>query len=618
MRDNFTCDQFVLDLSRVQTSYMEENPRFKDTFFTKYSLPFEFYLDNDLRLKMGNYSSLQASGLAKKYEGWHCFEGKIKKGVLEILEVQGNLVKAQLDSGFDDFPNFEKKLNELPFQDITVDDIYAHANEVIEKKFPEVNYNFPRVIYKKHESEEPGWERFNRFLNDRSAGKFVDNNEDGSDWEELPEEERTDADKYQKNRNIIHPMPYLLHVLKVGFDEAGYTLKGDILTDKDFLQRVVFSNSVNYLEEKVSESLLIEAKTTEGVDFLSENFGFWRWHTTREIPEGIFILQGVIYISAKYHPIAFPYNRYSSIKIKINGKSIFNEEYAKDKVVEPFIQFSNNQTKGILEIEVDRWINQDDIQNNNDIFSLRIDSLANVNEDGEKIPLIKNSNTFNLKDFMPDMTFGALVRTIKNWKNYDIEIIGNDIIMNILSKNSVTDMVDFQQYETANPVKKFTKKRSYNIVFPEIDHKSDNVFISADGVKLNGAAPDSVTEVKINGYCMPIETYRGRTTAAIKKDDDSVLSLIYYNGLHNGDNYAQNPAGLMLPDILDTWLSWYKMRIANNEITWSFYANKNQFRNINIRSTLYAYGQRLWIKSINKTVLSRDMYHIEIITENIH
>ena len=54
MRDLFVTDTFELDLSRISISYQEENPRFKDTFFTQFSLPFEFYMNADLRVKMGN------------------------------------------------------------------------------------------------------------------------------------------------------------------------------------------------------------------------------------------------------------------------------------------------------------------------------------------------------------------------------------------------------------------------------------------------------------------------------------------------------------------------------------------------------------------------------------
>ena len=66
MTDSFVTSQFVLDLSRISISYQEENPRFKDTFFTQYSLPFEFQMNADLRMRMGNYTALNATGLTNK------------------------------------------------------------------------------------------------------------------------------------------------------------------------------------------------------------------------------------------------------------------------------------------------------------------------------------------------------------------------------------------------------------------------------------------------------------------------------------------------------------------------------------------------------------------------
>ena len=67
MTDYFVTSQFVLDLSRIAISYQEENPRFKDTFFTQYSLPFEFQMNADLRLRMGNYTALACVKVRSKY-----------------------------------------------------------------------------------------------------------------------------------------------------------------------------------------------------------------------------------------------------------------------------------------------------------------------------------------------------------------------------------------------------------------------------------------------------------------------------------------------------------------------------------------------------------------------
>ena len=172
MTDSFVTSQFVLDLSRISISYQEENPRFKDTFFTQYSLPFEFQMNADLRLRMGNYTALNATKLKKKYEGYHIMDGRVRKGTLEILSVEGNIVSAQIDSGFEQLPNFDKKLCDLPLLRHRVADIYQHAKEVCQKKYPEVDYNFPRVVYPKDTSQR-GWEHYMGFINHYLGDAFA-------------------------------------------------------------------------------------------------------------------------------------------------------------------------------------------------------------------------------------------------------------------------------------------------------------------------------------------------------------------------------------------------------------------------------------------------------------
>ena len=149
MIDCFVTSEFVLDLSKLSISYQEENPRFKDTFFTQFSLPFEFSLDADIRMQVGNYTGLNISNLQKKHTGIHLLDGKARKGVLEILSVEGTIVQAQIDSGFEELPNFGTKLCDLPLLKFSVPNIYDHANEIFRLKYPQVNYNFPRVAYTK-------------------------------------------------------------------------------------------------------------------------------------------------------------------------------------------------------------------------------------------------------------------------------------------------------------------------------------------------------------------------------------------------------------------------------------------------------------------------------------
>ena len=57
-------------------------------------------------------------------------------------------------------------------------------------------------------------------------------------------------------------MPYLLYVLKTGFADAGYELVGDILTDEDFSQQVLYSNIPYYLTTAQQEHILTAVAPT--------------------------------------------------------------------------------------------------------------------------------------------------------------------------------------------------------------------------------------------------------------------------------------------------------------------------------------------------------------------
>jgi hypothetical protein len=38
----------------------------------------------------------------------------------------------------------------------------------------------------------------------------------------------------------MQPLPYLMHIIKTGVNDAGFTLAGDILTDADLQQALPF------------------------------------------------------------------------------------------------------------------------------------------------------------------------------------------------------------------------------------------------------------------------------------------------------------------------------------------------------------------------------------------
>ena len=562
MTDSFVTSQFVLDLSRISISYQEENPRFKDTFFTQYSLPFEFQMNADLRLRMGNYTALNATKLKKKYEGYHIMDGRVRKGTLEILSVEGNIVSAQIDSGFEQLPNFDKKLCDLPLLRHRVADIYQHAKEVCQQKYPEVDYNFPRVVYPKDTSQR-GWEHYMGFINHYLGDAFA-----------------------HYEYNIMHPMPYLLYVLKTGFANAGYELAGDILTDEDFSQQVLYSNIPYYLTTSQQEHLLTAVAPT--YEFATA--GTWRLVCDNQL------IRGEV-----------------TLRLKLNNVIIREFSFEKKDRLSFTQLLSIDSTPQTLSLEIEGTPHQH--------LSMNLNIVAQHSEGGNVIEQIINPNIVDLKRAVPDVTFGDLVKTIKNWKNYDITIEGNKLYMNRIRVEERSNVKDFSPWEVREPKKTFLTKQSYLIKFPEMDDKAyqlpviqvtDNSYQVLKADEANTLT--NVTEVQIGGYCLPRVMYQGHYTAVARKGGEQTIGLIWYNGLHNNQNNAGFRKALTPPLVAEYWKDWYKMRIAAAEYTWSFICNKNQFRHIALRDTILAYKQRMLIKSLNKTVLDKEHYQVEITT----
>ncbi len=587
MRDLFVTDQFVLDLSRISISYQEENPRFKDTFFTQFSMPFEFRMNADLRTKIGNYTDLNAIDLKQKHDGYHIIDGVVRKGILEILSVEGNLVQAQIDSGFEQLPNFDKKLCDLPLLKKAVPNIYTHADEICRQKYPQTNYNFPRVAYPKNQNEQ-GWESFQQFLNHRADGQFLSNNESGG------------VDNII-SRNIIHPMPYLLYVLKVGFSDAGYELQGDILTDEDFQQQVIYSATDYFSTSAQAE------KTLTLANFKSK-------YSIGNVAYGTFSLEEPLTTPGTWRLVCdnVPIQTFGKdflLRIKLGDVTIREVIVAEQQKKLAFTQLLKVDSADAITLSIEAegaWQTG---------ISFQLNIVTKHTQDGNVIPKIINVNEINLKRSVPDMTFGDLVRTIKNWKNYDMFIEGNKLYMNRIIVDERKKMKDFRAFEVENPRKTFLAKRSYFIKFPEMDDKKfqiPSVFIDENGVQLSEEGKVDSDQIQINGYCLPLTTNNGYYTAFPVKKDDQTLGLIKYEGIKNGENNAEFTSKLMPPKVSRYWADWYKARIAASEFTWSFITNKNRFRHINLRDSLYAYGQRFAIKSISKNMLNKEFCQVEI------
>jgi hypothetical protein len=103
--------KFELDLTPFKVSDTEENNWFSDSFFTKYSFPFNIDLTEDLDVAF-DFISFYNSSPQTYYELLYIHNNRIEKAIFEIESYQDNL-SASLRFGFEQLPSFDKKLSEL-------------------------------------------------------------------------------------------------------------------------------------------------------------------------------------------------------------------------------------------------------------------------------------------------------------------------------------------------------------------------------------------------------------------------------------------------------------------------------------------------------------------------
>jgi hypothetical protein len=610
--DQFVTENSVIPLTGVETNFTEENPRFKDSIWTKYTLPFKYYYKRNFLSENGQYSSLNNSNLKQKHEGYHIFEGKVRKGVLEFLEIRKKWASIQIDSGFEELPNFEKKLRELPVEFKLVNDIYNHANEIVTKKYPETNYNFPKLYTTAYDTDQDGWKNFNCFINDRILTT-------GTSIKEFPRNEiQENTNGWDVvNRNIIQPIPYLLHVLKVGFLDAGFVLQGDILDDPQLKQKGIFSPEQYYTtgEQKYQKTYVFSAEFFDNEIVTGNIFGHWVKKFKIDAP-GKYRFIGSCFTDGD--PNGTLVIKKNGILLMTYGSGTTSQYINFDQVVQIDVDEAETAPEYTFEYFGRVYSDRFNVEGVNiGIAEIKINPMRQNTTSGDPIPFVFNFNRVDLRRALPDMTFGDLVNTIKNWRNYDLSFDGNVATMNRIVVDKFKEPEDFREFEVDDPIRSRNDKRYFNIKFPEVEGLNlDSVFFDETGYQLNKSVlPKDTTEIAVNGFCLPLEVFRAVTTAKAY-DESGTLMLVHYEGLdNNGDNHAKSPPGLHGTYFADSVKDWFLNRLTNFTYKWTFRISKSKIRKFNIRSEIFAYNKKHWIKSWVKNSLSRKYYSVEIETE---
>ncbi|WP_018676137.1 hypothetical protein [Riemerella columbina] len=629
MEIKFFTDKGILDLSEQKISIQENNPALSDKMLTKFMFPFQIYVDDDFLITFGDYISYESWNLEKEIKGKLLFEGKVHDAKLEIISIENKLLEGQIDFGFEDLPNFDKKLSELPLEYLEVTDIHTYAADICKKTYPETNYNFPRIFTKKYDTSQKMWDAFNGYYNNTVG---TDDNlvmignrlpSENNNWE-------------IDNINIIHPCPHILYLLKLGFKDAGFELAGDILLDKNLENAWVFSGG-EYFRNKY---ILLKEHIVKETEYISKNCSGSPTHCIYDY-EKEFIIEHKDKYRFDFNFTANEHAEIKYLKLFLNGSETIvptNSE-KKEFSLTHFIETTTENTTCKIKFQFDRamrsgpsgggfrtgiggtpnaWVPEN-------ILSLKIRSTKSYessnNSDIQETKVVNNENLIDLRRAVPDLTFGELVNIIKNWFNYTLKLNQNTIELNkVISRKPITPK-SFNQYEILSPKRTLLAEKSFLVKFEDLDNeiKLDSMLFNNKGNKLNGKEDKNTNIIEIKGYPLPIKKAKAFApeTAYVMKDSDTILSLVGYKGLKDGKNDAIELDGALFPNLLDSWDKWFANRIYGVQYEWKFLANTSKFREYSINDYIYAYNNIHIISSMTKDKIADNTYEVNITTETM-
>lgn len=608
MATKFISDLGELDLSKVNYSIQEENSRVNDQQFTKFMFPFETYATDEFLTNYGDYASYNSANLRNKISGYLLIENKCHEAILYIESIIGKKITCQIDYGLEEIPNFNKKLSELPLENFKVDDIHTFAKDICKLTYPYTNFNFPRIYTTQYPTTDEVWKNFDGYLNDLKK--------DGSEMRR----NYIDGEGNIFNINIIHPCPHILYLLKKGFEDAGYKLSGDILTDPNLINKWVYSGTEAFtsklqrrygfdISSDMPDELYLETGPDDYCKYIRD---------ITIVKPGIYKIAGLIkFFRAR--------KMFSVYQLKLNGNIIW-EINQKAKNTTEYLDINMNMDINVTEENsvLQFYCHK---QYHDWVFKVADLSItSNVIEDislpEEQSNVITNLNEINLKKTVPEMTFGEMVNILKNWFNYDLDPIDKTIVMNRIGDKEPTNIKNLQFLEVPEPKINLLNRKSYLLKVVDLDEGNlkNSMYYDADGALLNGTEKTDTKVININGYLMPIKAPKanGYITANCLKNSTDVLALVEYEGLLNGQNNATYSTGCDFPELFyNNWEKHLRLRVNGKEFNWTKNANIANFNDFTIKNYIFAYNNIHIVKSINKDKISEFKYRIEIITETI-
>jgi hypothetical protein len=630
----FTHSSFQLDLTYLNVTFTEVNQWFKDDFSTEQSFPFDLYLDSELAKNSGFQDHYNANKNQTIFNGLLGRDGDIVDAVLTFQGRKGKVISAIIKAGLDNFPSFDKKLSELNLEKKNVSDIITDANSVITQGYPAVNYNFRMIHTAKYDPTTPEWNGFQKIINNYAGGQFLTNILVETDIDEI--------------RNIMQPLPYLLHVVKTGIEDGGYTLAGDILQDPDLNKALIFRDG-EYFSKTTKEEISLLYLNSQWDTLDGQDNGYQYVKFTKEIviaKKGDYQLSGDIdSINYSWHPL-LDNNRKSRSFIHIAitkvSQGIESDVFRYDKgsdgdgdrqidaaiitnSVDASVSFEVGDVLRIIKIEPRRDSNPSESPDSPEAINLNLTVIRYRNPDGSPILTVLNLKEIDLTRVVPDMTFRELITIIKNLKNYEFVPDGKIIYMNLIeNKLDRSTAKNIEDFDVEEPEINYHDDREYELSYTDgksnETYKYDSVLVTKDGFVINDYSVKSITnQIRIDALPLPVVNKSGITTAYSFDDQPSKLHLVFTNPMSVGSTPVTFwNEEMTIPKIRENnYSKWLDFRINSIEWNWDFIISVEKFKEITIQSLVYAYKNYHVLSELEKERLDKSWWRVTAKTESL-
>lgn len=585
MRTRFIHQDFELDVSHLELNWVEENTWFKDEFFLISSFPFEMPYDQVDYFQKFKHDNLATTDtiLHGKLEK----DGAIEDAILEIEEA-GNGLLLTIRYGIEALPNWNKLISEIEMDVVLPEggNMRTHANTIVTKTYPEVNYNFP-AIHSDYYNDDPMFNGWGGTINKRVSGVFVHNIPDGHNT---------------INRNIVYPLPYYLYVLKKVVEDAGFVLKGDILNDEDLKHKIIFSG------KKIAEfegipapaNWIIGLESRTDVEFIGLGVYKETWLDESQLNH-----------RGHFHFHGYVHNYVLWATIKLNDEVIYSYTPGQSTMINFWVttdQLENDLTFEGVSISIGSGDNPMDVT---------ITTLYLTDENGEMVPFVADFSNVQLASKLPDMTVGDFFKFPKRLKNYDLDIRnGNELWMNLISKEiEESKEINLEEFEVLEKRRRFEPDKSFILQYEGEyeDYHFAKIYSDKNGFIIDDfKKKEDTQEITINGIPLPIIDKDGIRTAVQITEGDDKMMLVDYRGLKENDNWTNATPELDTLNLYQKeWKFWLHYMIHAVLFSWTIKSKPNLLIPIKRKSKLFAFNNLMFVHTLNRR-RTKDVEEIEI------